>query len=254
MFSVEIPLTSTLIILHITKTESNNCLLSAVIKNTILSHSVACYELISNASSVVYYIFYTGIFIIYRPGARGIRRNTWCDTLKWWYFPRALARGKYHYWRKYFAEFPERRVYKWYIIPKNKMFMKNIKKNNLQKTLPIFYQDFHAFFSCLQIPEGSEGLNSKFCWLLCVLGVLFTAKLWISSSDSSTTSISLAYPAIFVILKFVDPTRAMEYIVFHGNTRDTRVLPWIQNIFHGTRSTRGIEWNAVKNHIVTWYK
>ena len=37
--------------------------------------------------------------------------------LKWWY----------HHWRKYFTEFLERRLYKWYIIPK----IKNFRKNNL---------------------------------------------------------------------------------------------------------------------------
>ena len=63
-----------------------------------------------------------GIFIIYIPGARG---DSVRYFLKWWYFPRALARGKYHHWRKYFTESPERRVYKWYIIPKIKNFRKN---------------------------------------------------------------------------------------------------------------------------------
>ena len=51
-----------------------------------------------------------------------------------------------------------------------------------------------------------------------------------------------AHPAIFVILKFVDPTLAMEYILYF---MATRVCPAccheIQNIFHGTRSTRGNE-------------
>ena len=60
---------------------------------------------------------------------------------------------------------------------------------------------------------------------------------------------------IFVILKFVDPTRAMEYILYFMATRGTHACCHeMQNIFHGTRSTRGIEGNAVKNHIVTWYK
>ena len=53
---------------------------------------------------------------------------------------------------------------------------------------------------------------------------------------------SSAHPAIFVILKFVDPTRAMEYILYF---MATRVCPAccheIQNISHGTRSTLGNE-------------
>ena len=50
------------------------------------------------------------------------------------------------------------------------------------------------------------------------------------------------YPTIFVILKFVDPTRAMEYILYFMATRGTHACCHeIQNIFHGTRSTRGIE-------------
>ena len=53
-----------------------------------------------------------------------------------------------------------------------------------------------------------------------------------------------AYPAIFVILNFVDPTRAMEYILYFMATRGTHACCHeIQNIFHGTRSRiqRGIE-------------
>ena len=53
---------------------------------------------------------------------------------------------------------------------------------------------------------------------------------------------SSAHPAISVILKFVDPTLAMEYILYF---MATRVCPAccheIQNISHGTRTTRGIE-------------
>jgi hypothetical protein len=39
-------------------------------------------------------------------------------------FRGALPRGKYHHWGKYYAESPERRVYKWYIIPKVKELTK----------------------------------------------------------------------------------------------------------------------------------
>ena len=66
---------------------------------------------------------------------------------------------------------------------------------------------------------------------------------------------SSTHPAIFVILKFVDPTLAMEYILHFMATRGTHACCHeIQNIFHRTRSTRGNECNAVKNYIVTWYK
>ena len=39
-------------------------------------------------------------------------------------FPEVMI-TEYHHWRKYFTESPERRVYKWYIIPKIKNFRKN---------------------------------------------------------------------------------------------------------------------------------
>ena len=44
-----------------------------------------------------------------------------------------------------------------------------------------------------------------------------------------------AYPVIFVILKFVYPTRAMEYILYFMATRGTHACCHeIQNIFYGT--------------------
>jgi hypothetical protein len=80
-------------------------------------------------SQLLYFIYrhwrifnmYSRIFIIYRPGARGIRRNiSRSDDI----FRGALPRGKYHHWGKCYAESPERRVYKWYIIPKVKELTK----------------------------------------------------------------------------------------------------------------------------------
>ena len=50
------------------------------------------------------------------------------------------------------------------------MFMQNIIKVITKKACQSFIKIFHAFFGCLQI---SEGLNSKFCRILYVLGVLF---------------------------------------------------------------------------------
>ena len=43
---------------------------------------------------------------------------------------------------------------------------------NLAKTLPIFYQDFPRFLRLFAILRRL-GFYSKFCWLLCVLGILF---------------------------------------------------------------------------------
>ena len=59
--------------------------------------------------------FSDGIIIIYRPGARGIR---WNITPKGRYIPRALPEGYIIPRGYYFIEFPERKVYKLYIISK----------------------------------------------------------------------------------------------------------------------------------------
>ena len=50
------------------------------------------------------------------------------------------------------------------LYQKTKMLMKKYKKKIIcKKPCHSFIKIFHAFFSFLQIPEGSGGLNSKFC-------------------------------------------------------------------------------------------
>ena len=99
------------------------------------------------------------------------------------------------------------------------MFMQNIKKI-CKNPCQSFIKIFHAFFGCLQISEGSEGLNRKFCWLLCVLGVLFPQNSlnffirFINHIDLFGISRHFCYFKVC-------GSHACHgiYFVFHGNTR-----------------------------------
>ena len=101
---------------------------------------------------------------------------------------------------------------------KTKMFMQNIK------ACQSFIKIFHAFFGCLQI---SEGLNSKFCWLLCVLGVLFLRNS-LNFFIRFINHINLFRISRHFCCFKVRGSHACHgiYFVFHRNTRNTRVLPW----------------------------
>ena len=65
-----------------------------------------------------------------------------------------------------------------------------------------------------------NGLNMTFCGPASdtLLSNQDTEKLNFDTKYITNISISCAYPAIFVILKFVDPTRAMEYVLYFMET------------------------------------
>ena len=93
----------------------------------------------------------------------------------------------------------------------------------MQKILPIFYQDF-PLFGCLEI---SEGLNSKFCWLLCVLGVLFLQNSlnFLIRFINHINLFGISRHFCYFKVRGSHVCHGI-YFVFHGNTRETRVLPW----------------------------
>ena len=87
-------------------------------------------------------------------------------------------------------------------------------------------------------PKAQKAWITNFVYFF-VFWASFSCKtLWISSSDSSTTSISLAYISRHFCYFKVRGSYACHgiYFVFHGNTRDTRVLPW---------NTKYIPWHTL---------
>ena len=73
-----------------------------------------------------------------------------------------------------------------------------------------------------QISEGSEGLNSKFCWVLCVLGVFFqqnSLNFFIRFINQINL---LGISRHFCCCLKVRRSHACHgiYFLFHGNTRD----------------------------------
>ena len=159
--------------------------------------------------------------------------------LKWWYFPRALARGKYHHWRKYFTESPERRVYKWYIIPKIRMIQLSL--------CHFFIQTFDVLFSILYMFKRSvECQNSMFGRSLLFKESLFSKIRVFSSSELNLMKYHrLQLPPCFNCLWCARASRV-------------QALPWQREIcLYLTLKVRyrhisPLKWDTWRNHLITW--